>query len=107
MKVLHQDSEGQHWRGRVLGVVDDVYSSETALPWGALRMLFATLDHLRSTGGAEQDVKHVERVAVSLHHLQALCSTAGSKSYAARDARRAIRRSTLDWLQQTRVAELA
>ncbi|HEU0045355.1 hypothetical protein [Sphingomonas sp.] len=95
------------WRSRLLHLVDEVYSGTAGLPQGAIKGAFSTLDQLRAAGAAQADVSHVERVAVELHHLQALCGTAGADSFPARAARRGIRRSTLDWLQQTRVADLA
>ena len=96
-----------HSRSRVLNVVDEVYSGDAGLPWGAQKTVFSALDYLRSAEGGEDDLRHLEPIAVGLHHLQALCGTAGGSSFAARATRHAIRRTTVDWLQQTRVADLA
>ena len=95
------------WRSRLLNMVEEVYSGTAGLPHGAIRGTFSTLDHLRAVGAEQEEVGHVEQIAVGLHHLQALCGTAGADSFPARAARRAIRRSTLAWLQQVRVADLA
>jgi hypothetical protein len=101
------DADQLGWRHRILEIVDDVYSGDSGLPYGTLKTVFSTLDFLQSRGGRHSDLAHVERLAVGLHQIQALCGTAGAKSAEARATRRAIRRSTIEWLQHTRVNDLA
>ena len=96
--ITPENTRTDGWHRTIFVAIDAVCTAEGSPPPGTFPRLFGALDSLRAALPDSIDAEQGERIAVTVHHLQAILPSGRKARSQVTAIRSDLRRTALRWL---------